>query len=75
MPLFNSAVIKMAPGCELTEAQWMSAVKEQDMEDSKVDRMHHRFCPLSVEEMKEQENFHTDSEKTWEQVQGECNVN
>jgi hypothetical protein len=49
----------------------MAAVKEQDGIDSKIDRMHRRFCPLSVEEWKEQEEFHADTGKSWEQIKQE----
>ena len=71
MPLFSSAVIKMAKDCELTEADWMKAVRKQDKTDSKIDRMHERFFPQSTEELKEQEEFHADAGKSWEQVKQE----
>jgi len=71
MPLFSSAVIKMAKDCELTEADWMKAVRKQDKTDSKIDRMHERFFPQSTEERKEQEEFHADAGKSWEQVKQE----
>ena len=71
MPLFSSAVVKMANGCNLTQADWMKAVRKQDKTDSKIDRMHERFFPQSVEERKEQEEFHADAGKSWEQIKQE----
>tara|TARA_R100000789_G_C2980723_1_gene143385 strand:- start:8 stop:205 length:198 start_codon:yes stop_codon:yes gene_type:complete len=61
----------MAKDCELTEADWMKAVRKQDKTDSKIDRMHERFFPQSTEELKEQEEFHADAGKSWEQVKQE----
>ena len=71
MPLFSSAVVKMSSGCNVTVDDWMKAVRKQDKTDSKIDRMHERFFPQSVEERKEQEEFHADAGKSWEQIKQE----
>ena len=71
MPLFSSAVVKMDRGCTMTKGDWLSAVRKQDKTDSKIDRMHERFFPQSVEERKEQEEFHADAGKSWEQIKQE----
>lgn len=71
MPLFSSAVVKMVDGCDLTQEDWMKAVRKQDKTDSKIERMHDRFFTQSVEERKEQEEFHADAGKSWEQIKQE----
>ena len=38
MPYFSSAVRKMAKGCNLTEQDWMAAVRKQDRTDAEIER-------------------------------------
>jgi len=72
MPLFSSAVVKMDRGCTMTQGDWFNAVKKQDKTDLKIEKMHQRLrTTLSIEESKEQEEYHADAGKSWEQIKEE----
>jgi hypothetical protein len=73
MRLFNS--VKMDKSCTMTKDEWMKAVKKQDKIDSRSDRRYSRFfSDQSIDELRdkeEQEQYHMDSGKSWEQVKQE----
>ena len=73
MRLFNS--VKMGKSCTMTKDEWMKAVKKQDKIDSRADRRYSRFfVDKSIDELRdkeEQEQYHVDSGKSWEQIKQE----
>ena len=79
MPLFSSAVVKMGKGCNLTEQDWMDAVRKQDNTDAEIERRRGKYewwestDPIAIQELSDEKlGVYLDGGKTWKQVQGEC---
>ena len=79
MPLFSSAVVKMGKGCNLTEQDWMDAVRKQDNTDDEIERRRGKYewwestDPIAIQELSDEKlGIYLDGGKTWKQVQGEC---
>ena len=79
MPLFSSAVVKMGKGCNLTEQDWMDAVRKQDNTDAEIERRRGKYewsestDPIAIQELSDEKlGIYLDGGKTWKQVQGEC---
>ena len=57
MPLFSSAVVKMGKGCNLTEQDWMDAVRKQDNTDAEIERRRGKYewvestDPIAIKEL------------------------
>jgi hypothetical protein len=79
MPLFSSVSVKMLKGCELTEQDWMDAVRKQDRTDAEIERRRGKYewwestDPIALQELDDTRlGVYLDGGKTWKQVQGEC---
>ena len=79
MPLFSSAVRKMGKGCNLTEQDWMDAVRKQANTDAEIERRRGKYewwestDPIAIQELSDEKlGVYLDGGKTWKQVQGEC---
>ena len=77
MPLFSSAVVKMGKGCNLTEQDWMDAVRKQDNTDAEIERRGGKYewwestDPIAIQELSDEKlGIYLDGGKTWKQVQG-----
>ena len=81
MPLFISAVVKMAKGCTLTEQDWMDAVRKQDNTDAEIERRRGKYewwestDPIAIQELSDEKlGIYLDGGRTWKDVQGECEI-
>ena len=81
MPYFSSAVRKMAKGCNLTEQDWMDAVRKQANTDAEIERRRGKYewwestDPIAIQELSDEKlGVYLDGGKTWKQVQGECEI-
>ena len=81
MPYFSNAVRKMAKGCNLTEQDWMDAVRKQDNTDAEIERRRGKYewwestDPIAIQELSDEKlGVYLDGGKTWKQVQGECEI-
>ena len=60
MPLFSSAVVKMGKGCNLTEQDWMDAVRKQDNTDAEIERRRGKYewwestDPIAIQELSDE---------------------
>jgi hypothetical protein len=81
MPLFSSAVVKMAKGCDLTTEDWMNAVRKQDETEAYLEKRKLKYewweltDPVALQELDDERlGVYLDGSKTWKQVQGECDT-
>ena len=81
MPLFSSAVVKMAKGCGLTTEDWMEAVRKQDRTDTEIERRRNNYywweCtdPIAIQELSDERlGIYLDGGRTWKDIQGECEI-
>ena len=81
MPLFSSAVVKMGKGCNLTEQDWMDAVRKQDNTDAEIERRRGRYesfestDPIAIQELSDERlGIYLDGGRTWKDIQGECEI-
>ena len=81
MPLFSSAVRKMGKGCNLTEQDWMNAVRKQDRTDAEIERRREKYesweitDPIALQELDDEKlGIYVDGGRTWRDVQGECEI-
>ena len=81
MPLFSSAVRKMGKGCNLTEQDWMNAVRKQDRTDAEIERRREKYesweitDPIALQELDDVKlGIYLDGGRTWKDVQGECEI-
>ena len=81
MPLFSSAVVKMAKGCNLTEQDWMDAVRKQDNTDAEIERRRGKYewwestDPIAFQELSDEKlGIYLDGGRTWKDIQGECEI-
>ena len=81
MPLFSSAVVKMGKGCNLTEQDWMEAVRKQDNTDAEIERRRGKYewrestDPIAIQELcDERLGSYLDGGRTWKDIQGECEI-
>ena len=79
MPLFSSAVVKMGKGCNLTEQDWMDAVRKQDNTDAEIERRRDKYNsfestdPIAIQELSDVKlGVYLDGGRTWKDIQGEC---
>ena len=79
MPLFSSAVRKMGKGCNLTEQDWMAAVRKQDRTDAEIERRRGKYewwestDPIAIQELSDEKlGIYLDGGRTWKDVQGDC---
>ena len=81
MPLFSSAVVKMGKGCNLTEQDWMDAVRKQDNTDAEIERRRGKYewwestDPIAIQELSDEKlGIYLDGGRTWKDIQGECEI-
>ena len=81
MPLFSSAVVKMGKGCNLTEQDWMDAVRKQDNTDAEIERRRGKYewwestDPIAIQELSDEKlGIYLDGGRTWKDSQGECEI-
>ena len=81
MPLFSSAVVKMGKGCNLTEQDWMNAVRKQDRTDAEIERRREKYesweitDPIALQELDDVKlGVYLDGGRTWKDIQGECEI-
>ena len=81
MPLFSSAVRKMGKGCNLTEQDWMNAVRKQDRTDAEIERRREKYesweitDPIALQELDDVKlGVYLDGGRTWKDIQGECEI-
>ena len=81
MPLFSSAVRKMGKGCNLTEQDWMNAVRKQDRTDAEIERRREKYesweitDPIALQELDDVKlGVYLDGGRTWKDIQGECEM-